>query len=213
MLSAVGFGFGKLTAVWLLEMLWICGIGGLLGIGLGIGYAQLMLWGLRTWWVGAIRTPFIELHISWTSIAIGAVAGIAIGLLMIVWTLWRLRRFSTMRLLAGQIDSPQAWAKRRTRWSIWLGWSLAAMALVLLVAALGQGGETQAGLFFGSGFCMLAAELIAVRSWLRLPGPKRFPQMNLATLAVLNARRSPLRSALTIGLVAVASFLIAAISA
>ena len=62
--------------IWILEMFFVCLIGAVLGVLAGLGYANLMLIGLRTWWVDAIRTPFLFLHVSWTSIAIGAVAGV-----------------------------------------------------------------------------------------------------------------------------------------
>lgn len=212
-LSAVGFAFPKIMGVWLAEMIWVCGLGAMLGAGIGVGYAQWMLWGLRTWWVGAIRTPFIRLHVSPTTLALGTTAGLSIGLLAIAWTLWRVRRNSVVRLLAGQIDSPPIATRRGARWPAIVGWVLAAGAIVSLITATGQGGEAQAGLFFAGGFCSLAALLIGVRSRLTPRASQPGKKLRLASLAALNARRNPLRSLLTIGLVGVATFLIAAVSA
>ncbi len=213
MLTAVGFGFPRLAGLWLSEMIVVCAAGALLGAGLGLGYAHLMLWGLRTWWVGAIRTPFIRLHASATSILVGAAIGLTIGLLTILWTLWRIRHVPSVRLLAGKLESTENISTPVTRVTRSLAWGLGVVALFLLISATGKGGETQAGLFFGSGFCTLAALLIGVRAWLRRPNQRPKPDLRIATLALLNARRNPLRSTLTIGLVAVASFLIVAISA
>ncbi len=212
-LTAVGFGFPKVTKIWLAEMFWVCSAGAVLGAGLGLGYAQLMLWGLRTWWVGAIRTPFIRLHISPTSLVLGTAIGFAIGMLTVIWTLWLVRRNSAIRLLAGHIEPAKNLKSGTSPWSRIIGWVLVIAAVASLVAAMGQGGEAQAGLFFGGGFCTLAALLVFVRAWLRRPTDKVTKDLRLTSLALLNARRNPLRSALTIGLVAVASFLIAAISA
>ncbi len=35
--------------------------GSLVGVAVGVGYAALMLAGLRTWWLSAISTPFLHL--------------------------------------------------------------------------------------------------------------------------------------------------------
>lgn len=212
-LSAVGFGFARLTWVWWLEISVVCSAGGLLGAGLGIGYAQLMLWGLRTWWIGAIRAPFISLHISFLSIAIGTGAGMLIGLATIAWTLWRLRRASAAQLLTGMVDSVAPLRPGVPRWSTRVGWMMVIAAAALWIGALGMGGESQAGMFFGCGFCLLIAQLIFARSWLQRRSTGASENLSLPSLAAMNARRHPLRSVLTIGLVAVASFLIAAISA
>ena len=88
---------------------------------------------------------------------------------------------------------------------------LLVLAVVLSVVAVGLSGDAQAGSFMGSGFCVLAALLMFVFSRL-----KNDSQVNSATdlhqLSLMSLRRNPLRSTLTIGLVAVASFLIVAVS-
>ena len=42
-----------------------------------------MIFGLTTWWVAAIATPFLELHVTWRSLAIGGIAGLATSWLTI----------------------------------------------------------------------------------------------------------------------------------
>lgn len=212
-LSAVGFRFSQVVRLWIAEMIFVCVIGGIGGVILGIGYAQFMLWGLRNWWVGALGTPFMQLHISPAPLVIGALLGIGVGLLAIVWTLWRMRRVPASELLAGRMELAAPHRKRRARWLIGVAAIFTLGAVALLITATGQAGEMQAGMFFGSGFLALAALLMAVRYWLRGAGIASRSKLRFEGLAILNAQRHPLRSTLTIGLVAVASFLITAISA
>ena len=65
----------------------------------------------------------------------------------------------------------------------------------------------------GSGFLILIAALLAIYKWVSRLGRDDSDSLSLTQLALTNAGRNPLRSTLTIGLVAVASFLILAISA
>jgi len=85
------------------------------------------------------------------------------------------------------------------------------LAVILSVLAVGLSGDAQAGSFMGSGFCVLAALLMFVYSRLKNDGEAN-SATDLHQLSLLSLRRNPLRSTLTIGLVAVASFLIVAVS-
>ncbi len=60
--------------------------GSWLGVLLGIGYAALIVHGLRTWWVAAITTPFVELRLHPLPIALGALSG---G--VAAWFTWSIR--------------------------------------------------------------------------------------------------------------------------
>jgi hypothetical protein len=65
----------------------------------------------------------------------------------------------------------------------------------------------------GAGFLVLVSLLLGLRGWLRTPPQRdRVSGMGPRTLAWLNTRRNPRRTLLTVGLIAVATFLIVAIS-
>ena len=87
------------------------------------------------------------------------------------------------------------------------------LAVVAAMPGLGDrlGGEGQAGAFVGGGFSVLSALLLLIRQYLR-GGWKAKSIRNisqpLAWLAARNAGRNPSRSALTIGLMAMATFLL-----
>ncbi|HEX5445855.1 MAG TPA: ABC transporter permease, partial [Pirellulales bacterium] len=217
-LAAVGFGARRVR--WLLsaEGLLISLAGGALGLAGGLGFAWLMLAGLRDprWWLAAVSAPFLHLHLTWRSLAIGYAAGVAVSWLAIVWSLWRMSKVSVRRLLAGQASGGSPAVAARTWLSQTVAWLSLIAAIALAAMANRLTGEAQAGAFFGSGALVLTALLALV--WSRLRGGGAGAVMKpggrgVRRLALRNAARNPGRSTLTIGLVAAASFLIVAVSA
>ena len=69
-LLAVGLRRRSVAALLILEAVAVAAVGGLAGLLIGMGYARLMLFGLRTWWLGAITAPFVDYHA--TSRSLGA---------------------------------------------------------------------------------------------------------------------------------------------
>jgi ABC-type lipoprotein release transport system permease subunit len=220
-LAAVGIGRHRITRLLAREGLVVAAVGATIGVVAGIFYAWLMVFGLRTWWLAAISTPFLKLHVTWPSVIIGWLTGVIISWLTIRWSIRRLVRLPAARLLAGSTTSGITNARQLSKKRGWLpSWSAVRVALATLVVAqclIGffLHGEAQAGIFFGSGAAMLALLLGEIRYRLRdLAQQLNFRQsFSLFKLAALNTARNPGRSTLTIGLVAAASFLIAAVSA
>ena len=217
-LLATGFSPRQVRVLLLAEGVLVAMAGGVLGLAAGAGYAWLMLAGLRSpgWWLAAMSTPFLQLHVTGRSFAIGYGSGVIVSSLAIVWTLWRMSRGSVRRLLANQADESAGLATKRPRTSRIVGWTSLAGAIALGVAAGRLSGEGQAGAFFGSGALVLTALLSL--GWARLrsgeTGALVVPGSSGVTrLAVRNGARNPGRSTLTIGLVAAAIFLIVAVSA
>ncbi len=213
-LLALGWRQKQTARVLLLEGILVATLGSALGILIGVGYAWLMIAGLRTWWVGAITTPFLTLFITPKSLVLGFLSGLIVSTLTIAWSLRQLRRVSTRELLAGQISPTLTTSKRSRLWTV--------VSLVLLLAALGLtalattlGGEAQAGAFVGGGAALLTALLLLVWNRLRAPanvGVAAAQRLTLSRLAWGAAQRNPSRSTLTIGLMAAACFLIVAMS-
>ena len=103
-LQAIGYPLVKIRRRFLFEGGLVAGIGSLLGCLLAIGYAQLMIFGLQTWWLPAIGTPFIEFHASLWSLLIGVVVTLVVIMNAIRVTVVRIGRTSTASLLAGSTD-------------------------------------------------------------------------------------------------------------
>lgn len=212
-MQAIGFPQKRIVGLWLREMLVVCAVGALLGIVIGIGYAWLMIWGLTTLWIGAISNPFLTLHIGPLSLLIGLLSGILICVVTIWWSLRRTRRQSITGLLSGQLESTPVGTGKSRGWLFWIACLLLVAAIGLSVAATKLAGDPQAGAFMGSGFLVLTALLMLIYQWLRKrSGTEQASSLSLGRLAAFSAKRNPLRSTLTIGLVAVASFLIVAVS-
>src|SRR5205823_1141657 len=90
-LRALGFAPSKIRAVFLFEGTVLSVIGAIVGIGVARGYGALILYGLRTWWVDAVGTRLLSLHVSISSVVSGAAAGIITSLCAIAWTVRRLQ--------------------------------------------------------------------------------------------------------------------------
>lgn len=215
-LLAVGFPRRLTGRMFAAEGALVAALGAALGTAAGVGYAWLMLAGLQTWWLGAIATPFLQLYIGPPSLVIGYLSGVAISVLTIIASLRRTRRISVRRLLAGQAVEADARVYAPASRGEWAGAAvLMAAAAGLAAAAPRLGGEAQAGAFVGSGTLVLAALLTVIRRYLKTGGRlgTATAARSLSWLAARNAARNPGRSTLTIGLMAVASFLIVAMSA
>ena len=215
LLKATGFDQKRIRKLWLSEMSIVSLIGAILGVVWGVGYAWAMIWGLTNWWVGAISRPFLEMHVSPLSLIAGLVSGLLICVLTIAWSLRRTRRQPVRNLLSGQLESESRLRQRRS-WSRFVPVILIVAAVGLAAMATQLAGEAQAGSFMGAGFLILSALLMLVYQWLARPSlPNKLEStgaLSLTKLSSFSAKRNPLRSTLTIGLVAVASFLIVAVS-
>jgi ABC-type antimicrobial peptide transport system permease subunit len=222
LLLAMGWPVRRVGRTLAMEAAAVAAIGGLLGVFAGMGYAWLMLAGLRTWWLGAITTPFLNLHITPRSLIVGYASGVVVSVLVTLVSLRSLRRVPIRPLLAGQMAaavaetastsrSPRSAKRGRERW-VMAG--LAATGVAASAAASALSAEAQAGAFVAGGGCFLAVMLMAVWRWFRgESGRERALASTLPSLAARNAGRNASRSTLTIGLVASACFLIVAMSA
>ncbi|HYN84324.1 MAG TPA: ABC transporter permease, partial [Pyrinomonadaceae bacterium] len=101
LLRAFGFDAARVRRLFLGEAAVLSVVGSVAGIAGALLYGWLMMAALRTWWVGAVGTTMLELHVSPASLAAGALGGIVAALACIVWTLRRLAPASPRSLLAG----------------------------------------------------------------------------------------------------------------
>jgi putative ABC transport system permease protein len=221
LLRAVGYSLKQVRALFLREGFALAVTGSLLGIIGALLFAWLMMLGLRTWWVGAVGTTLLKLHLTPRSLAIGASAGVVIALAVIAWTLRALTRIAPRSLLLGAGPSDQASsvnrpARRRIAISPrLLAVVFAALGLLLLgasiVKVLGQ-----AGGFFGAGTCLLIAALFGWSAWLRGKHKQMLRGQGWPAVAQLGFRNASVhagRSVLCIALIAAASFIIVAVDA
>ena len=103
-LQAIGYPLTKIRRRFLYEGATVAGIGSLLGCLLAVGYAQLMIFGLQTWWLPAIGTPFIKFHASLWSLLSGVLITLVVIMYTIRNTVVKIGRASTTSLLADATD-------------------------------------------------------------------------------------------------------------
>ncbi len=218
LLLALGWPVRRVRRVLLAEGLIVAALGSACGLLMGVGYAGLILAALRSrsWWLGAVTTPFLEFHWTARSLLIGYLAGVLVSGLTVYGSLFQTRRVPARRLLAGQVAPVSHWVAGRSRRPLAVAAILALTAATLAVAAMFLTGQQQAGAFVGAGATILAALLLAIWQALRAGGGRLTSlagRVPLVKLAARSAARNPSRSTMTIGLIATASFLIVAMSA
>ena len=216
LLRAVGFPVRRIRSLFLSEGFLLAVAGSLVGLIGAVAYGALMMYGLRTWWVGAVGTTLLKLHINPASMVIGFVSGIITALICIWWTLRRLAASSPRSLLSGSISQTDGQrsgsgvlsAKRSV-----VVFSIAGL-IFLLAATFNLIG--QAGGFFGAGSLFLIAVLSLWSYWLK-SDKKRLIQgrglLPLARLGFRNASYRPGRSVMCIALIASAAFIIVSVDA
>jgi hypothetical protein len=173
-----------------------------------------MIFGLRTWWTGAVGTQRLYFHISYRDVAAGAIAGMLFSLLTIAWTLRSLRRSTPRMLLSGVLESA---ARRSQRIRLFAAVSVAALLAALgFIAGAVLGKVPPVEGFFGAGFLLLLSILGATAVYLRgnrsgLIVGSGWPAF--FRFGLKNAMHRPGRSLLCASLIASATFIIVSMEA
>jgi putative ABC transport system permease protein len=221
LLLALGWSRPEVRRLFLLEGGVVAAVGAGLGVAAGVGYAWLMIVALRTWWIGAIATPFLGLYVTTLSLVVGFLLGLTVSLVTIWLSLGRVKRAVVRSLLQGEIQPSTQYSVLSTQpATAWMARPLLATALFVAAVALAfyasrLGGEAQAGAFMGAGAMLLGSLLLLANSRLRSAGNRStlLGGAALGRLAFRNAGRNSGRSTATIALMASAAFLIVAVSA
>ncbi|MFZ0751299.1 MAG: ABC transporter permease, partial [Pyrinomonadaceae bacterium] len=215
-LQAIGFPRSKIRNLFLAEGLVLSLVGSLLGLLGAIAYGYLILLGLRTWWVDAVGTTQLRLHVSAVSLLLGGIGGVLAAVICVAWTLRRLGKASSRSLFSGVVSaSARLRVSASASWRLWISIALTALALLILVGAAFQV-ISQTVSFFGSGTLLLVALLCSVSAWLRRP--RRKPIRGTGWPAVWrlgfrNAVHRPSRSVMCIALIAMSAFIVVTVEA
>lgn len=194
----------------------LAAVGALAGLAGAVGYAALMMHGLRTWWQPAVGTSRLELHVGAGSLAGGYVGALLVVLFAIWWTLRRFKRLSAPQLLAREVEPVDTRPGRAARWTAAIALPLAGL---LLAVAVVTGQTTKPTFFFVIGPALLVGALALYA--LRIAGSARLAKKNalrrpglaaLFQMAALNSGRNRRRSLLAATLVASACFLIVTVA-
>ena len=215
-LLAAGYPISTVRRRFMKEGGLIAGIGCMIGLGGGILYAWLLMAGLRTWWLAAVGTPFLTLHVNPFSLVLGYLIALVVVLFSIGWTVRQFGKVPIPVLVAGG-SGGSGFFNRRSGVGIWsriLAFASLGVALALTIFAF-VSTAASAGLFFGSGVLLLIAGLAFFFIWLRSSrGRTRQPKIAItAQMGIKNSGRHPGRSMLCAALVGCACFVIVAVGA
>jgi putative ABC transport system permease protein len=202
LLRALGFTASGLRSHFLREGMPLAAVGNLIGIPLGIGYSAFILYGLKTWWRGAVGTSDLTLHVKPLALQLGIFGGLLCAFVTILLSLRSLRKSTPRDLLSGSRGG-SAWMKPSAKLVF-----VAALCFVLALGLTGAGIAKvvpAAGAFFGAGFLSLTGGILWIRNRLRAASQ---PIVDLQSLGSRNASWKPNRSALCITLIASAVFLL-----
>jgi hypothetical protein len=216
LLRAVGFTPVQVRRLFLAEGLLLSAVGSAIGVPGAVAYAGLVMTALGTWWVDAVGTTALALHVSSISLGLGAAGGVTAALVCIWWTLRSLGDVSERSLLAGEIEPALQVAGARSAGRAMAGGISLSILGLALIAAARWGLMDRAGAFFGAGAALLTASLCCLAVLLRLPARRPLAGYGwwpVSRLGLRNARHRPGRSVVSVAVIASATFILISVDA
>lgn len=224
LLQAVGFSSKDVRRLILTEGIIVAVVGGVIGCGVAVAYADLMVFALKdpAWWGGAIGTQFLEVAVTPVSLIAGFGIAVIVALIALMMALRGLKDVSTRQLLAGstEVDSSdddrERFLKRRRKWSR-IGFVISLVIVIAGAARLIPSSEAGFGLtwqiiaFFVVGITLLTSAMFQLSAW--LSGDDDTSSRSIVQLGWRNAARHRSRSVMSAGLIASATFVIVAVAA
>jgi hypothetical protein len=230
LLLAVGFAARDVRRVLVTEAAVLATAGSVIGMAAAIGYAALIMYGLRTWWVGAVGTTALELHIDPLLLLTGAAGAFIAAIAALALSFRRLASRSARTLLTSGLSGdsvaasglggktvppsapPSRSASRAGLVARYITVGAVVLAAVLIVGA-SLGAIDQVAAFFGAGGLILIAGCAGFAVWLRRPSPRSYTRSTLLRFGAAYAGWRPTRSVLSAALIAFACFVIVAVGA
>jgi putative ABC transport system permease protein len=216
MLRAVGWPAKRIKRLLLAEGGLVALLGTVLGVGAGLLYTRLMVYGLSTKWQGAVGGSAIYFHAGGLTLMLGGLGGLATALFAIWLTLRKQVKRSASELMSGSVEENATHRASRSRGRV--GFAVAIVSFlgvaVLLLTMTGGNSQSTAGAFFGAGALLLTGTLGLSHGVLRMAGRGwSRPMISLEGLGLRNATRRSGRSLAIIGLLACGVFMVVAVGA
>jgi len=211
-LASMGFSSAAIRRVFVREGAILAGLGALIGTIAAVGYSAVILYGLRTWWIGSVGTTELRLHVAPQWLAAGVGGAVIVGMAALWSGVRSMSRRSPRALLKGDAVTPTKRAAVATKATAVL---MLATGAALLGAALTGAIDPTAG-FFGAGGAWLVGGLCAASILLRRRRPSATFGRGAAGMFTLGIRYTaarPARSVLSLALIAFASFVLVSVGA
>lgn len=211
-LASIGFPTKKIRSAFMREGVILTAMGAIAGSIAAVAYGNLILYGLRTWWIGAVGTRDLVLHVDPAALGAGVAGVFVIGLLALLGGIRALSRRSPRALLKGGTPPP---TKRASAITKIVAVAFALIGLVMMVVAATGTLDPTAG-FFGAGGSWLVAGLCAASILLRRRPASSGLGRGARAMFSLGIRQTsvrPTRSVLSLALIAFASFVLVTVGA
>jgi ABC-type lipoprotein release transport system permease subunit len=227
LMEAVGFTPRRARRFFVCEGVMVAFFGTICGIVLAVYFAKLMIYGLTTWWIGAVGTQFLKLDVQPEKLAIAGAGALVLAALVIWNSVRQTAKRNPRELLAGLSSDDMEIRRRPLMTTV-----ISSTFLVSLTAAFGlptaiiadvlPSTEAFGGMswrvvgFFLAGFAWLSLGLLLLQRRLRKRAGDAVVGSQISSLTGLslaNAARNPQRSLLTTALIAFATFVIVAVGA
>jgi putative ABC transport system permease protein len=215
LLMAVGWPPKRVRKLLLAEGGLVALLGTATGVGVGLLYTRLMVYGLGTLWSSAVAGTKVYFHARDLTLLWGGLGGLAAALFAIWLTLRQQATRPAPVLMTGSLENStlRRASRSRGRWDIVTAVvAFAGAAIILFITPTSGGGEAVAGAFFGAGTLLLVGALALSRRVLRtVGGGWNRPMVSLQGLGLRNAARRGGRSLAIIGVLACGVFLVVAV--
>lgn len=211
-LASMGFSASAIRRVFIREGAILAVIGAIIGAIAAVGYSAFILYGLRTWWVGAVGTTDLTLHVDPLWLLAGVAGALTVGLLALWLGVRAMSHRSARSLLKG--DSPVQSSRASMATKI-ASIAMLVIGIALLGAAMSGSLDATAG-FFGAGGLWLVGGLCAASIVLRRRRASRALGQGRSAMFALGVRHAsvrPARSVLSLALIAFASFVLVSVGA
>jgi predicted lysophospholipase L1 biosynthesis ABC-type transport system permease subunit len=210
LLRALGFRPRQVQLILMMEGCLLATVGMVLGVGAGVLYTKLTLYGLSTVWQKAAGASDFRYHAKPDTLLLGAM----LSLVAAVTAMWLAQRGQQRRapaeLLSGDTGMDGSARPVSRAWGVWLG----TVALVIAVAALASAGRgTNPEIFFTAGTLILLAGIGFSQRLLVGMTRTRELARTLGATGRRNMSRRPGRSLTTISVLASGVFLVVAVNA
>jgi len=216
LLLAVGLPAGRVKRLLVAEGGLVALIGTFVGIGAGLLYTHLLVYGLSTSWSGAVAGTRIYVHADPGTLLLGGLGGLATAMFAIWVTLRKHVTRSPRELLEGHLEGCHRHEAAWSRGRLGLGVAIVSFVSVAVFLAVMSGSDSRSvsGAFFGAGALLLLGGLGLCQAVLRIVGGGwTRPMVSLGGLGFRNSTRRSGRSLAIIGLLACGVFMVVAVGA
>ncbi len=213
LLLGVGYRPGHVRTLYLCEGGFVALAGSIAGGFLGTGYTRMLIWGLASYWKGAVANAAIRYHAELSAILEGVIASFLCAMTVMAIAMWRQAKRPARELLSGDLTQGKPVEASRATCARTFVISLLALlgSAGAVIFAVKSGDQNTVYVFFGAGFMLLLAGLGLSRLVLQRV-QMRGGQLTVTSLGMRNASRRGGRSLTAVILLASGSFLVFAVS-